>query len=60
MSELRHPADVVDYGSQRGVSTRTIGPSRFYVVDRQVPEPNADSARPSPPLAAVTLAVRRA
>lgn len=42
-----HAADVVDVGGLRGrVSAKSIGPSRFFVVDRQVPEPNADTARP--------------
>ena len=28
------------------MSAKAIGPSRFFVVDRQVPEPNADTVRP--------------
>ncbi|KAK9846507.1 hypothetical protein WJX81_005627 [Elliptochloris bilobata] len=44
----RYPGmhDVVDVKEQRGrLSAKAIGPSRFFVVDRQVPEPNADSVR---------------
>ena len=39
-------ADVADAGEPWArMSAKAIGPSRFFVVDRQVPEANADTVR---------------
>lgn len=49
-------ADVVDAGEPWArMSAKAIGPSRFFVVDRQVPEPNADTVRPIREMHAVSF-----